>query len=129
MNVIEHIDHIVLNVRDVEQSAQWYSTVLGMRKEVIDGRMVLWFGDHKLHIRPVEASQDEWMTAAHPAAGGEDLCFSTSSPIEEIIIHMGALGILIVEGPILRAGARGEMTSVYCRDPDGSLIEISTYTN
>lgn len=129
MKVVEHIDHIVLNVRDVEQSAQWYAAVLGMRKEVVNGRMVLWFGDHKLHIRPAEASQDEWMTAVHPAAGGEDLCFSTTSSTDEIVVHMEALGIPIVEGPILRAGARGDMTSVYCRDPDGSLIEISTYAN
>lgn len=69
---VERIDHLVLNVRDVDASAHWYTSVLGMRKEVIDGRTVLWFGDHKLHIRPMSASQDEWFSANHPTAGSED---------------------------------------------------------
>ena len=128
MDAVERIDHLVLNVTDVETSARWYERVLGMRPEVVDGRMVLWFGDHKLHVRPLTESQDEWFTAEHPVAGSDDLCFSTASTIEVIVQHLDSLGVTIEEGPILRAGARGEMTSVYMRDPDGSLIEISTYS-
>ena len=127
MEFVEHIDHITLNVQDVELSAQWYATVLGMRKEMVPRGAFLWFGDHKLHLRPMAASQDEWFTAKHPAAGSDDLCFSTSSSVDEIVAHLSSEGVVIEEGPVLRAGARGEMMSVYCRDPDGSLIEISTY--
>jgi catechol 2,3-dioxygenase-like lactoylglutathione lyase family enzyme len=117
---VERIDHLVLNVADVEASAAWYARVLGMRREVSSGRTILWLAEQKLHVRPVDASQEEWFTGHHPAAGSDDLCFAADA-------HLAACGVAIEVGPVERAGARGAMTSVYCRDPDGSLIEISTY--
>ena len=69
----------------------------------------------------------DWFTADHVMAGSDDLCFLTTSTPEEVVAHLDALGIAIEEGPIARQGARGTLRSVYCRDPDGSLIEISSY--
>ena len=124
---VERIDHLVLNVADVEASAAWYARVLGMRREVSGGRTILWLGEQKLHVRPVDASQEEWFTGHHPAAGSDDLCFAADADLDAITAHLAACGVAIEVGPVERAGARGAMTSVYCRDPDGSLIEISTY--
>lgn len=127
MKPVATIDHLVLNVADVDASARWYARVLGMRHEVVDGRDVLWFGDQKMHLRPLSASQHDWFTGTNPAAGSADLCFSTPATVEEIQRHLADHGVEVELGPIQRAGARGEMTSLYCRDPDGSLIEISHY--
>lgn len=125
---VERIDHLVLNVADVEASAAWYVRVLGMRREVSSrGRTILWLGEQKLHVRPVDASQDEWFTGHHPTPGSDDLCFAADADLEAITAHLASCGVEVELGPIERDGARGAMTSVYCRDPDGSLIEISTY--
>jgi catechol 2,3-dioxygenase-like lactoylglutathione lyase family enzyme len=124
---VSRIDHLVINVSDVQASADWYARVLGMRPEVANGRMILWFGEQKLHVRPVDASQEEWFTGRCPAPGSDDLCFAVDDDLAAIIAHLAACGADIEVGPVERAGARGAMTSVYCRDPDGSLIEVSTY--
>ena len=124
---VSRIDHLVLNVADVEASAGWYARVLGMRREVVDGRTVLWFGEQKLHVRPIAASQEAWFTGRHPAPGSDDLCFAAEADLDAITAHLATCDVDIEVGPVERAGARGAMTSVYCRDPDGSLIEISTY--
>jgi catechol 2,3-dioxygenase-like lactoylglutathione lyase family enzyme len=124
---VERIDHLVLNVKDVETSAAWYGRVLGMRREISGGRMILWFGEQKMHLRPVTTDQNEWFTGEYPAAGSNDLCFTTKMSVPEITAHLKSCGVTIELGPAKRAGARGTMTSVYCRDPDGSLIEIATY--
>src|SRR5579883_2796132 len=73
------IDHLVINANDAKVSAEWYARVLGMRLEIVKGRTVLWFGQQKIHIRPLSCSQEEWFTAAHAAAGSDDLCFATTS--------------------------------------------------
>jgi catechol 2,3-dioxygenase-like lactoylglutathione lyase family enzyme len=124
---VERIDHLVLNVADLEASADWYGRVLGMRREIAAGRTIMWFGEQKLHLRPVDAGQEEWFTGHHPAPGSDDLCFATDEDLDAIAAHLATCGVEIEVGPVQRAGARGTMTSVYCRDPDGSLIEISTY--
>jgi catechol 2,3-dioxygenase-like lactoylglutathione lyase family enzyme len=124
---VERIDHLVLNVADLEASAEWYGRVLGMRREIAEGRTIMWFGEQKLHLRPVDAGQEEWFTGHHPAPGSDDLCFATEEDIDAIAVHLASCGVEVEVGPVQRAGARGTMTSVYCRDPDGSLIEISTY--
>jgi catechol 2,3-dioxygenase-like lactoylglutathione lyase family enzyme len=124
---VSRIDHLVINVSDIQASADWYARVLGMRPEVANGRMILWFGEQKLHVRPVDASQEEWFTGRCPAAGSDDLCFAVDDDLAAITAHLAACGVEIEVGPVERAGARGAMTSVYCRDPDGSLIEVSTY--
>jgi len=129
---ISAIDHIVINVSDVARSAQWYQKVLGMEIRVFDPgggktpRTSLMFGNQKINVRPRDADKVEWFTADHETAGSDDLCFLTSSTPDEVVAHLKACGVAIEEaGP--RQGARGTLRSVYCRDPDGSLIEISSY--
>ena len=78
-------------------------------------------------MRPKDADKVDWFTADHVMAGSDDLCFLTSSTPDAVVAHLNALGIVIEEGPVARQGARGTLRSVYCRDPDGSLIEISSY--
>jgi catechol 2,3-dioxygenase-like lactoylglutathione lyase family enzyme len=124
---VARIDHLVLNVADLEASAEWYGRVLGMRREIALGRTIMWFGEQKLHLRPVDAGQEEWFTGHHPAPGSDDLCFATEEDLDAIAAHLASCSVEVEVGPVQRAGALGTMTSVYCRDPDGSLIEISTY--
>jgi catechol 2,3-dioxygenase-like lactoylglutathione lyase family enzyme len=126
----EGLDHLVVNVADVEASAAWYQRVLGMtRQDTPDTpvRTSVHFGRQKINLRPISASKDDWFTADHEAAGSDDLCFLTQSTPEDVVAHLKACGVAIEVGPVKRLGARGTMMSVYCRDPDGSLIEIATY--
>ena len=81
---VSGIDHLVINVSDVQASADWYARVLGMRPEVANRRMILWFGEQKLHVRPVDASQEEWFTGRCPAAGSDDLCFAVDDDLAAI---------------------------------------------
>jgi catechol 2,3-dioxygenase-like lactoylglutathione lyase family enzyme len=131
---IERIDHVVLNVRDVEASAAWYQRVLGMeRTDFAPGkpeqalRTALSFGNQKLNLRPFDTEPAAWPTGANPARGSDDLCFITTSAPDDVIAHLRSRAVEIVEGPVRKQGALGPMTSVYCRDPDGSLIEIASY--
>ena len=129
---VNALDHLVINVSDVARSAHWYQEVLGMEIRVFDPgggktpRTSLMFGQQKINVRPRDADKVEWFTADHETAGSDDLCFLTSSTPDEVVAHLKACGVAIEEaGP--RQGARGTLRSVYCRDPDGSLIEISSY--
>jgi catechol 2,3-dioxygenase-like lactoylglutathione lyase family enzyme len=130
---VNALDHIVINVADVARSVDWYRKVLGMEVKVSDPggggppRTSLMFGQQKINVRPRSADKVEWFTADHVAAGSDDLCFLTSSTPEEVVAHLKACGVAIEEGPAIKQGARGPIRSVYCRDPDGSLIEISSY--
>ena len=130
---ISAIDHLVINVSDVARTAQWYQRILGMEIRVFDpghgktARTSLVFGNQKINVRPRDADKVEWFTADHETAGSDDLCFLTSSTPDEVVAHLKAHGVAIEEGPVDRQGARGVLRSVYCRDPDGSLIEISSY--
>lgn len=127
------IDHLVLNVSDVARSAAWYRDTLGMTVNVFDPghgktpRTSVSFGAQKINLRPITADKVEWFTADHEQAGSDDLCFLTAASPDAVVAHLGRLGIAIEEGPIVKQGARGPLRSVYCRDPDGSLIEISSY--
>ena len=130
---VHSLDHLVINVSDVARSAQWYRKVLGMEVKAFDPghgkppRTSLMFGNQKINLRPREADKVEWFTADHETAGSDDLCFLTSSTPEEVVSHLKACGVAVAEGPVKKQGARGVLRSVYCRDPDGSLIEISSY--
>ena len=130
---IHALDHLVINVSDVARTAEWYRKILGMEVRVFDPgqgkptRTSLMFGNQKINVRPRDADTVEWFTADHIAAGSDDLCFLTSSPPDEVVAHLKACGVTIEEGPVAKQGARGALHSVYCRDPDGSLIEISSY--
>ena len=90
-------------------------------------RTAVHFGRQKINLRPVAASKRDWFTAVNATVGSDDLCFVTPSSTEVIVAQLGACGVPVEEGPVTRLGARGAMTSVYCRDPDGNLIEIATY--
>ena len=124
---IEQIDHLVLNCRDVEATAAWYERVLGMRREVFgaDRRVALKFGNQKINLRPTGAAN--WITGAADAPGAADFCLITEAAPEDTVRHLHACGVEVTDGPTTRAGARGTMTSVYCRDPDGNLVEIAKY--
>ncbi len=128
---VERIDHVVLNCHDVEATAAWYERVLGMRRETFgrSGRVALRFGEQKLNLRPVGALADDpdWVTGSVEAAGSEDLCFITRTSPDEVRAHLVACGAVIVAGPVTRIGALGPMTSHYCRDVDGNLVEIAVY--
>ena len=130
---VESIDHIVINVADVARTAEWYQKTLGMEIKVFDPgdgktpRTSLMFGGQKINVRPIDADKIEWFTADHEAAGSDDLCFLTASTPEQVVEHLEACGVSIEEGPVEKQGAVGMLRSVYCRDPDGSLIEISSY--
>ena len=130
---INAIDHLVINVTDVARSAEWYRNILGMEVKVFDPgdgkapRTSLVFGNQKINVRPKDADKVEWFTADHETAGSDDLCFLTTSRPDEVVAHLRANGVAIEEGPVNKQGARGTLRSVYCRDPDGNLIEIATY--
>ncbi len=130
---VQALDHLVVQVTDLEASAKWYARVLGMTREDIpptDGnppRTEMKFGRQKINLRPIAMSKEDWFTADHEAAGGEDLCFLTDAKPDEVVRHLQAQGVAIVAGPGPRRGAQGTLMSVYCRDPDGSLIEIASY--
>lgn len=126
---VDRLDHLVINCSDVETSASWYQRVLGMERETFgrDNRTALRFGGQKINLRPHDHDIAKWHTGANTAPGSQDLCFIVTVSAEEIAKHLTTCGISIVEGPVEKAGALGTINSVYCRDPDGNLIEISTY--
>ena len=130
---VNALDHLVINVSDLARSTEWYRKILGMEVKLFDPgnggtpRTSLMFGNQKINVRPRDADKVEWFTADHEAAGSDDLCFLTASTPEQVVSHLTAHGVAIEQGPVARQGARGTLRSVYCRDPDGSLIEISSY--
>jgi catechol 2,3-dioxygenase-like lactoylglutathione lyase family enzyme len=132
---VHALDHLVINVADVARSAEWYRKVLGMEVKVFDPgqgrtpRTSLMFGNQKINVRPRDADKVEWFTADHETAGSDDLCFLTSAGPDEVVAHLKSCGVAIEEGPVAKQGALGTLRSVYCRDPDGSLIEISSYAD
>jgi catechol 2,3-dioxygenase-like lactoylglutathione lyase family enzyme len=131
--IVNGLDHLVLNVTDVEVAAAWYQRVLGMQREDFtpagssSARTSVKFGTQKMNLRPASASVDAWFTGRTVAPGSADLCFLTTSAPSEVVAHLGELNIPVEKGPIERTGARGTLLSVYCRDPDGNLIEIASY--
>ena len=123
---IKRIDHFVLKVDDIEESCDFYRRVLGM--EVIrfgEGRTALRFGDHKINLHPRENGPG--LVARAPSIGGGDFCLITDTPMDEVVRQLGAEGVEIIQGPDTRSGALGPITSVYFRDPDGNLVEVSNY--
>ena len=123
---VDRIDHVVLNCRDLEQTVEWYTRVLGMRREAFgEGRIALVFGNQKLNVRPTGAPN--WATGAVDAPGSLDLCFIADVSADAVGAHLRACGVPITEGPVAKTGALGPITSHYCRDPDGNLVEVASY--
>jgi catechol 2,3-dioxygenase-like lactoylglutathione lyase family enzyme len=122
--MLASIDHIVLTTRDLERCLGFYTRVLGMQVERFgEGRIALKFGAHKLNVHPpgYEAS----IKARLPTPGSLDLCFLADCPLDEVIDRLRACDVPIEVGPVVRTGARFSIRSVYVRDPDENLIEIS----
>ena len=125
--MIDHLDHIVLTTRDLEGCVRFYRDVLGMKLESFqtpsEKRQALKFGNQKINIHEWGR---EFTPRAHVAAPGTlDLCFIASVPLDEVIAKLKASGVPIVEGPVMKTGATGPIRSVYVRDPDLNLVEIS----
>lgn len=125
---IDRLDHLVLTCADLEATAAWYERVLGMRRETFGGgRTALHFGNQKINLH--QQGRELKPNAATAAPGTADLCFITAVPTDDVVAHLRSCGITIEYGPVPQSGALGPMTSVYCRDPDGNLIEIATYVS
>jgi catechol 2,3-dioxygenase-like lactoylglutathione lyase family enzyme len=123
---IDRLDHLVLTCRDIPATVRFYETVLGMRAETFaEGRTALHFGRQKINLHPHPT--DVEIVAKDPRPGTADLCFIAETPLDQVIAHLKSCGVEVEMGPIERTGALGQMTSVYVRDPDQNLIEISNY--
>ena len=123
---IARIDHIVLTVRDIEASCAFYNRVLGMKVVTFGaGRKALAFGQQKINLH--EYGREFEPKALHPTSGSMDLCLITEMPISEVMTHLHSQNIQIIEGPVQRTGTCGAIQSLYFRDPDGNLIEVSNY--
>ena len=123
---IERIDHLVLTVKDIPTTCDFYAQVLGMTAVTFGaGRKALSFGEHKINLHQ---SGREFEPKAHrPTPGSADICLITSTPIAQVISHLQACSVELLEGPVQRTGALGPIMSVYFRDPDSNLIEVSNY--
>ncbi len=123
---IDRLDHFVLTVRDLDASLAFYERVLGLAPVTFgQGRKALAFGQSKINLHPADAPVAPH--AQHPAPGSADVCFIASESMDTVMDHLDRCGINILEGPVSRTGALGPITSVYFRDPDGNLIEVSVY--
>jgi catechol 2,3-dioxygenase-like lactoylglutathione lyase family enzyme len=123
---IDRLDHLVLTVTDMASTCDFYSRVLGM--EVVTfgaGRKALAFGAQKINLH--QKGEEFEPKAANPTPGSGDLCLISSVPIAEVIEHLRQCGVPILQGPVARTGATGPIQSVYLRDPDGNLVEVSNY--
>ena len=123
---IERIDHIVLTVFDIDRTIDFYSRVLGMEPVTFaGGRRALAFGRQKLNLH--QAGREYEPKALRPAPGAIDLCFIAATPLAAVIESLKAQKVAILQGPVPKTGALGPMQSVYFRDPDGNLVEVSNY--
>jgi len=122
--MIKSIDHIVLTTRDLDKCVAFYTRALGMQLETFGaGRIALRYGDQKINVHP--PGFDAGIKARHPTPGSLDLCFLADCALEEVIARLQQHKVSIEEGPITRTGARFAIRSVYVRDPDDNLVEIS----
>jgi catechol 2,3-dioxygenase-like lactoylglutathione lyase family enzyme len=123
--MIDHIDHVVLTTRDLQGCIRFYVEVLGMKLEKFGERLALRFGTQKLNLHEWGR---EFTPRAHVAAPGTlDLCFISSIPLDQVVARLNQHGIPILDGPVAKTGAQGPIRSVYVRDPDLNLVEISVY--
>jgi catechol 2,3-dioxygenase-like lactoylglutathione lyase family enzyme len=122
--VIDHLDHLVLTTAHLDRCIDFYTRVLGMTLETFAaGRKALRFGRQKINLH--EVGKEFEPKAERPTPGALDLCFIADRPLGDVIARLDALGVSIIEGPVQRTGATGPIRSIYLRDPDQNLIEIS----
>ncbi|MEW8624976.1 MAG: VOC family protein [Candidatus Thiodiazotropha sp.] len=121
---ITQLDHLVLTVRDIQVSCDFYTRILGMQLvEFAGGRKALEFGSQKINLH--QHHQEFEPKAALPTPGSADLCFLTDVPLNEVAAHLKQHKVEIIEGPVERTGAEGPILSIYLRDPDDNLLEIA----
>lgn len=126
----DRLDHIVLTVNDIEETAKFYERVLGFERELFHGpkgqpRHALRFGKQKINLQ--DRASDTPTKAVAPTFGSSDFCLIVTVPLDEVLSHLRAENIPIVAGPVPRQGALGALRSVYFRDPDGNLVEVAEY--
>lgn len=124
---IDSIDHVVLTVKDTDATCEFYAKVLGM--EIVtfgNNRKALAFGSQKINVQQV--GRESTLIAQRPTPGSADLCFVSSVALSDVISHLKSCGVNLIGGPVKRDGAIGTMISVYFRDPDMNLIEVSNYS-
>ena len=135
MLTVRRFDHLVLTCRNVKATIRFYTEVLGMREVTFGaGRKALAFGQQKLNLHALgqtAAGADGSVAAiaAHPTPGSADVCLIVAEPVDAVLAHLAACGVPVEEGPVMRTGALGPIQSVYVRDPDGNLVELSRYVN
>ena len=124
---VDRLDHLVITCKDVAKTSSWYQRVLGMEHEEYgrNRRCALKYGGQKINLRPYGA--EGWTTAEDALPGSQDLCFVTAVASDDVVEHLRQCGVAVTEGPVTRLGALGPITSEYCLDPDGNLIEIASY--
>ena len=123
---IDRLDHLVLTVADIGRTCDFYAQVLGMSVETFGaGRTALKFGRQKFNLH--QQGREFEPKADRPTPGSADLCLIATTPLDSVVAHLQAKGVAIEEGPIARTGATGPIVSVYFRDPDQNLIEVSNY--
>lgn len=128
--LVDRFDHIVLTVNDIEETCRFYERALGFEKEVFEGsdgqpRYALRFGNQKINLQ--DRATDTANKARVPTFGSGDFCLIAAVPLEDVRAHLRRENIAIVAGPVMRRGAMGAMRSLYFRDPDGNLVEVSEY--
>ena len=124
---INRLDHLVLTVTDLDRTVEFYTAVLGMEVCTFGGgRTALHFGSCKINLH--EAGNEFEPKAQRPTPGSADLCFVADDPLDDIAAELARARVPVEEGPVTRAGAQGTLTSLYVRDPDHNLIEISNCT-
>ena len=124
---IDGIDHVVFTVRDIDATCTFYAKVLGM--EVVtfsENRKALSFGSQKINLQ--QLGRESTLIADKPTSGSADVCFVTSVPVSDVTAHLKSCGVDLIAGPVERNVARGPMMSIYFRDPDMNLIEVSNYS-
>ncbi len=125
---VDRIDHFVLTVRSVETTCDFYSRVLGMKVEEFEGgRRALEFGRQKINLH--QTGKEFEPKAGKPTPGSGDFCLITDVPLGRVAEHIRSCGVEIIEGPVSRTGATDRLESVYLRDPDGNLVEVSNYAD
>ncbi len=125
---IDYLDHLVLTVKNVDVTCDFYKKALGLLITTFgNGRKALVFGSQKINLH--ERGMEFEPKAAHPTPGSADLCFITHMPLTDVVTHLRFLNIEIIEGPVMRTGAMGPIISIYFRDPDMNLIEVSNRRN
>ena len=126
MMKVDRIDHLVLTVRSIETTCEFYSRVLGMRIVTFGAeRKALAFGVQKINLH--QSGREFEPKAENPTPGSADICPISANPLSEVIAHLTSCEVPILEGPVIRAGATGPIQSVYFRDPDQNLIEVSSH--